>query len=135
MGVLVVIPARFASARYLRKPLVDLRGATGEAKSLIHRSWDAVMAVTGVDRVVIATDDDRIKDAAEACGADVINLVVGPLYRPSSRLRRRPYYTFQFGRVPKTPWRNGLRNLMMSHRLTCCQGSRKRHCVTGNGTM
>ena len=64
-----------------------------------------------------------------------LNLGVGRLYRPSSRLRRRPYYTFQFGRVPKTPWRNGLRNLMMSHRLTCCQGSRKRHCVTGNGTM
>jgi 3-deoxy-manno-octulosonate cytidylyltransferase (CMP-KDO synthetase) len=51
MGVLVVIPARFASARYPGKPLVDLRGATGEAKSLIHRSWDAAMAVTGVDRV------------------------------------------------------------------------------------
>jgi 3-deoxy-manno-octulosonate cytidylyltransferase (CMP-KDO synthetase) len=80
MGVLVVIPARFASVRYLRKPLVDLRGATGEAKSLIHRSWDAAMAVTGVDRVVIARDDDRIKDAAEAFGADVINLVVGYLY-------------------------------------------------------
>jgi 3-deoxy-manno-octulosonate cytidylyltransferase (CMP-KDO synthetase) len=47
MGVLVIIPARFASARYLGKPLVDLRGATGEAKSLIHRSWDAAMAVTG----------------------------------------------------------------------------------------
>lgn len=72
MGVLVIIPARFASARYLGKPLVDLRGATGEAKSLIHRSWDAAMAVTGVDRVVIATDDDRIKDAAEAFGAEVI---------------------------------------------------------------
>jgi 3-deoxy-manno-octulosonate cytidylyltransferase (CMP-KDO synthetase) len=55
MGVLVIIPARFASARYLGKPLVDLRGATGEAKSLIHRSWDAAMAVTGVDGVVIAT--------------------------------------------------------------------------------
>lgn len=129
MGVLVVIPARFASARYLRKPLVDLRGATREAKSLIHRSWDAAMAVTGVDRVVIATDDDRIKDAAEAFGADVINLVVGHLYRPSSRLRRRLCCIFRFGQVLKTPWRNGLRNLMMLHRLTCCLGSLKRHCV------
>lgn len=135
MGVLVVIPARFASARYLRKPLVDLRGATGEAKSLIHRSWDAAMAVTGVDRVVIATDDDRIKDAAEAFGADVINLVVGYLYRPSSRLRRRLCCIFRFGQVLKTQWRNGLRNLMMLHRLTCCLGSLKRHCVTGSEAM
>ena len=72
MGVLVVIPARFASTRYPGKPLVELRGATGEAKSLIRRSWDAAMAVDGVDRVVIATDDERIKDAADAFGAEVV---------------------------------------------------------------
>jgi len=72
MGVLVVIPARFASTRYPGKPLVELRGATGEAKSLIRRSWDAAMGVEGVDRVVIATDDLRIKDAAEAFGAEVV---------------------------------------------------------------
>jgi 3-deoxy-manno-octulosonate cytidylyltransferase (CMP-KDO synthetase) len=72
MGVLVVIPARFASSRYPGKPLVELRGAGGEAKSLIRRSWDVAMAVTGVDRVVVATDDDRIKDAAEAFGAEVV---------------------------------------------------------------
>lgn len=72
MGVLVVIPARFASTRYPGKPLVELRGATGVAKSLIQRSWDAAMAVKGVDRVVVATDDDRIKDAAAAFGADVV---------------------------------------------------------------
>jgi len=72
MTVLVVIPARFASSRYPGKPLVELRGATGEAKSLIRRSWDAAMAVSGVDRVVVATDDDRIKRAAEAFGAEVV---------------------------------------------------------------
>lgn len=72
MGVLVVIPARYASTRYPGKPLVELRGATGEAKSLIRRSWDAAMDVDGVDRVVVATDDNRIKDAAEAFGAEVV---------------------------------------------------------------
>ncbi len=72
MGVLVVIPARFASTRYPGKPLVELRGADGEARSLIRRSWDAAMSVQGVDRVVVATDDDRIKDAAEAFGAEVV---------------------------------------------------------------
>lgn len=72
MGVLVVIPARYASTRYPGKPLVELRGATGDAKSLIQRSWDAAMQVNGVDRVVVATDDDRIKSAAEAFGAEVV---------------------------------------------------------------
>ena len=71
MSVLLVIPARYASTRYPGKPLVELRGATGEARSLVRRSWDAAMAVPGVDRVVIATDDDRIADAAQGFGAEV----------------------------------------------------------------
>ena len=72
MTVIVVIPARYASTRYSGKPLVELRGAGGEAKSLIRRSWDAAMYVSGVDRVVVATDDYRIKDHAEAFGAEVV---------------------------------------------------------------
>lgn len=72
MSVLVVIPARFASTRYPGKPLAELRGATGVAKSLIHRSWEAAMQVSGVDRVVVATDDERIRDAAQAFGAEVV---------------------------------------------------------------
>jgi len=71
MSVLIVIPARYASTRYPGKPLVTLRGATGQAKSLVQRSWEAAMQVKGVDRVVIATDDDRIADAAQAFGAEV----------------------------------------------------------------
>ncbi|MBM3603894.1 MAG: 3-deoxy-manno-octulosonate cytidylyltransferase [Alphaproteobacteria bacterium] len=71
MSVVIVIPARFASTRYPGKPLVELRGATGQAHSLIRRSWDAAMAVRGVDRVIVATDDDRIRDHARAFGAEV----------------------------------------------------------------
>ncbi|MXU64692.1 3-deoxy-manno-octulosonate cytidylyltransferase [Oceanomicrobium pacificus] len=72
MPVLLVIPARYASTRYPGKPLVELTGATGEARSLIRRSWDAGMSVSGIDRVVVATDDDRIRSAAEAFGAEVV---------------------------------------------------------------
>ena len=72
MSVLIVIPARYASTRYPGKPLVTLRGASGEAKSLIHRSWNAACQVTGVDRVVIATDDARIAQASEGFGAEVV---------------------------------------------------------------
>ncbi len=48
-----------------------MRGATGEARSLVRRTWDAAGAVAGVDRVVIATDDARIAHDAEAFGAEV----------------------------------------------------------------
>ncbi|MBN2907365.1 MAG: 3-deoxy-manno-octulosonate cytidylyltransferase [Rhodobacteraceae bacterium] len=72
MSVLIVIPARYASTRYPGKPLVTLRGANGQEKSLIERSWLAAQAVAGIDRVVVATDDDRIRDAAQAFGAEVV---------------------------------------------------------------
>ena len=71
MAVLIVIPARYASTRYPGKPLAELEGATGEARSLIRRSWEAARAVPGVDRVLVATDDTRIADHARAFGAEV----------------------------------------------------------------
>jgi 3-deoxy-manno-octulosonate cytidylyltransferase (CMP-KDO synthetase) len=49
-----------------------LRGATGEVKSLIERSWDAARQVEGIDKVVVATDDSRIADAASGFGAEVV---------------------------------------------------------------
>lgn len=71
MGVVCVIPARYASQRYPGKPLVALRGATGIARSLIERSWRAACDVDVFDRILVATDDTRIADAARAFGADV----------------------------------------------------------------
>ncbi|MFM2390962.1 MAG: hypothetical protein RLZZ437_2517, partial [Pseudomonadota bacterium] len=71
MSVLIAIPARYASTRYPGKPLVSLKGPDGE-KTLIRRSWEAAMAVRGVDRVVVATDDARIADHAQGFGADVV---------------------------------------------------------------
>ena len=71
MSVLIAIPARYASTRYPGKPLVALRGPDGD-KTLIRRSWDAAMAVRGVDRVVVATDDARIADHATGFGAEVV---------------------------------------------------------------
>lgn len=71
MSTLLVIPARHASTRYPGKPLVSLRGATGEAKSLLRRSWGAACQVRGVDRVVVATEDERIRAHAMAFGAEV----------------------------------------------------------------
>lgn len=69
--VTIFIPARYASTRYPGKPLEPLIGATGEAKSLIRRSWEAAAATPGVDRIVVATDDERIADHARGFGAEV----------------------------------------------------------------
>lgn len=64
MNVQILIPARYASSRYPGKPLVELRGASGMAKPLIHRSVEAARRVPGVSGVFVVTDDERI---AEAC--------------------------------------------------------------------
>ncbi|MEO1536477.1 MAG: 3-deoxy-manno-octulosonate cytidylyltransferase [Pseudomonadota bacterium] len=72
MSAAIFIPARYPSQRFPGKPLAMLTGATGEARSLIHRSWHAAKAVPGVDAVYVLTDDDRIADAARAFGATVL---------------------------------------------------------------
>ncbi|WP_417242097.1 3-deoxy-manno-octulosonate cytidylyltransferase [Celeribacter sp.] len=72
MKTLIVIPARYASIRYPGKLLVDLAGSGGVAKTVIQRSWEAAKSVRGIDRVVVATDDARIRDTAEGFGAEVV---------------------------------------------------------------
>ncbi len=72
MSTVIFIPARYASTRYPGKPLVPLTGATGVAKSLIQRSWEAAKAVEGADAVYVLTDDTRIAEAAQGFGADVL---------------------------------------------------------------
>jgi 3-deoxy-manno-octulosonate cytidylyltransferase (CMP-KDO synthetase) len=71
MRTVIVVPARYASARYPGKPLVMLRGADGVARSLLERSWRAACAVPGVAQVLVATDDDRIANHAREIGAAV----------------------------------------------------------------
>lgn len=71
MSTVIVIPARYASTRYPGKPLVALRGPDG-TKPLVQRSWEAARAVTGVDRVVVATDDARIAEAVRGFGGEVV---------------------------------------------------------------
>ncbi|MFN4057756.1 MAG: 3-deoxy-manno-octulosonate cytidylyltransferase [Roseinatronobacter sp.] len=72
MTTVLFIPARYASTRYPGKPLAELRQPDGARKTLIQMSWEAASQVRGVDEVYVATDDDRIADAARAFGADVV---------------------------------------------------------------
>lgn len=72
LQTVIFIPARYPSVRFPGKPLAMLRGATGEARSLIQRSWEAAVSVPGVDAVYVLTDDDRIAEASRAFGAEVL---------------------------------------------------------------
>jgi len=55
----IVIPARYASSRFPGKPLVDING-----KSMLEHVYD-VAKKSSASSIVIATDDQRIYDAAE----------------------------------------------------------------------
>lgn len=65
-SILAVIPARFGSSRLPGKPLLKIG-----AQSILERVWRQVRRSRLVQRVAIATDDQRIYDAAQAFGAEV----------------------------------------------------------------
>lgn len=66
MSYTVVIPARYASTRLPGKPLADIAG-----KPMIEHVYERACE-SKADRVVIATDDDRIEAACVSFGAEVV---------------------------------------------------------------
>jgi 3-deoxy-manno-octulosonate cytidylyltransferase (CMP-KDO synthetase) len=65
MSFVVIIPARYSSTRLPGKPLLDVSG-----KSMIQRVWEQAVK-SAASRVIIATDDQRIGNAARQFGAEV----------------------------------------------------------------
>ena len=65
MGFSVIIPARYASSRLPAKMLKEING-----KSLIEHTYSNAIK-SNASRVIIATDDERIKTVAEGFGAEV----------------------------------------------------------------
>ncbi|GLS26448.1 3-deoxy-manno-octulosonate cytidylyltransferase [Marinibactrum halimedae] len=61
----VVIPARYASTRLPGKPLCDIAG-----KPMIQRVYERAVE-SGAKRLVVATDDERIKSVVESFGGEV----------------------------------------------------------------
>jgi len=61
-----IIPARYASTRFPGKPL-----AADTGKPLIQHVYEAVAAAKRVDRVLVATDDERIAAAVRGFGGEV----------------------------------------------------------------
>ncbi len=67
MSVIAIIPARYASTRFPGKMLADRTG-----RPLIQHAYEQVIQSAAVDRTLIATDDDRILEAARAFGAEAV---------------------------------------------------------------
>lgn len=65
--VLAVIPARYASTRFPGKPLAPIAG-----RPMIQHVVERARQSRLVSRVVVATDDQRIKSAVEAFGGEAI---------------------------------------------------------------
>jgi 3-deoxy-manno-octulosonate cytidylyltransferase (CMP-KDO synthetase) len=63
--VVVVIPARYGSTRLPGKPLVALAG-----KPMIQRVYEQARLAQRADRVIVATDDERIVKAVESFGGE-----------------------------------------------------------------
>ncbi len=67
MNSVIVIPARIGSTRFPRKPLTPIAG-----RLLIERTFRIAKAVRNNQRVIIATDSDEVRSAAESFGAEVV---------------------------------------------------------------
>jgi len=67
MNTIVVIPARYQSSRFLGKPLALLRG-----KPMIWHVWSRATQIKMADKVIVATEDDKIADLISMFGGEVM---------------------------------------------------------------
>jgi 3-deoxy-manno-octulosonate cytidylyltransferase (CMP-KDO synthetase) len=103
-SVLVVIPARYGSSRFPGKPLVMLG-----RKPMIQHVYEHAAACRAVTEVLVATDDERIKQAVEGFGGRVA-MVAGD-YRTGTdrvagvaRMFNRDYFVnLQGDEIPLQP--------------------------------
>lgn len=63
--VIAVIPARYASSRLPGKPLLMLAG-----KPMVQHVYERVSRARSVQRVIVATDDERIVEAVRSFGGE-----------------------------------------------------------------
>ena len=65
--VLAIIPARYASTRLPGKPLASIAG-----RPMVQHVVERVRQAARVARVVVATDDERVKKAVEEFGGEAV---------------------------------------------------------------
>ncbi len=66
MKILGIIPARYESSRFPGKPLIDIAG-----KSMIQRVYEQCLKSLSLNKVIVATDDQRIADHVSSFGGIV----------------------------------------------------------------
>ncbi|MBV7317030.1 3-deoxy-manno-octulosonate cytidylyltransferase [Shewanella sp. NIFS-20-20] len=67
MTVTLLIPARYGSSRFPGKPLAPIGG-----KPMIQHVYERASLAKGLDNIYVATDDDRIREAVESFGGNVV---------------------------------------------------------------
>src|SRR5262245_39332808 len=77
LAIVAIIPARYGASRLPGKPLSDIHG-----KPMIQHVYERVRRARGLDRVLVATDDQRIVEAVRAFGGEA--LMTSPAHRSGS---------------------------------------------------
>ena len=67
MKVLGVIPCRYNSSRFPGKPLADILG-----KSMVQRVYEKSSLCDNLNKVIVATDDERISFHVKSFGGNVM---------------------------------------------------------------
>ncbi len=67
MKVIAIIPARYASSRLPGKPLLEIGG-----KAMILRVVECATSVKSINKVIVATDDQRIFEAVNQAGYEAV---------------------------------------------------------------
>lgn len=102
--VMVVIPARYGSSRFPGKPLVKLGH-----KPLIQHVYEQAASCRSVNEVLVATDDERIRETVERFGGRAV-MVTGDYRTGTDRVaavaRTIPgeyFLNLQGDEIPETP--------------------------------
>ena len=72
MRVIIAIPARIGSTRLQAKALAEIAG-----EPMVVRVWRRCAGVPGIARVLVATDDARIRDAVRSAGGEAVLTAAG----------------------------------------------------------
>ena len=67
LAIVAIIPARYAATRLPGKPLSTIHG-----KTMIERVYERARAARRIERVLVATDDERIAGAVRGFGGEAV---------------------------------------------------------------
>jgi len=67
LAIVAIIPARFGSTRLPGKPLSDIHG-----KTMIQHVYERTRSARCLDRVLVATDDERIASVVRGFGGEAV---------------------------------------------------------------